>query len=185
MKRDLPLHAGSLRSSGIRRKSRTPKSERCSIHCQNTELQYVSQGANKGLELDSIASTVVKALHLKERYNKFSIPTTMSSRAEDGAAQFFFNNYVIDHSVVSSTFFSRLPDLCAKAPADGALMTTISAIGLASFSNTKRAWDIRHQAALKYATAVRSVNAMIKDSAAAQSDELLTVVVLLAFYEEV
>ncbi|KAL6715362.1 hypothetical protein ACLMJK_007628 [Lecanora helva] len=103
---------------------------------------------------------------------------------EDGAAQFFFNDYVIDRSVVGSAFFSTLPVLLAKAPVNGVLSKIIAAVGLASFSNARRVPDLTQKAAAMYATALRFVNAAIANPVMAKSDDTLIMVLLLALYEE-
>lgn len=113
------------------------------------------------------------------------IPTVPCTFIEDGAACFFFNDYVLDNSVVSSSIFCSLPKYYAQAPADSALSNTIVALGMVCLSNTNRAPELMTIAAPKYAAALKSINAAIRDPVKAQSDQLLLIVMLMALYEEV
>ena len=116
-----------------------------------------------------------------------SVPRALSagSLTQDDAARLFFNDYVVDRSVISSGLFAYIPDIYAKSPTGSALSKTISAVGLASFSNDKRDPQILKAAAGKYAAALRSIYAALADPIHARYDETLMTVLLLALYEEV
>lgn len=104
---------------------------------------------------------------------------------EDGAACFFFNDYVLDRSVISSNIFCSLPEYYAKAPSGSALSNTIAALGMVCLSNTNRAPELMTIAAPRYAAALQSINTAIMDPVQAQSDQMLMIVMLMALYEEV
>ena len=117
--------------------------------------------------------------------DEMSIPRSPYPLIEQAAAQLFFNDYVIDESVVSSAFFTNLPELVVKASAGSAIPNVISAVGMATFSYAKRAPNLVRRASQMYYTALRTINVAMTDPMAILSDDTLVVVLMMTLYEEV
>jgi len=151
-----------------------------SVQTSNERRRLISSS-----KVSSTEVPIVQIENSELQSSKLSLPPSLFYAVENGAARYFFNDHVVDQSVVSSAFFSTLPDLYSKAPVGSALVDGISAAGLACFSQAKKSPNLMSRAALNYAAALRWVNTAIVSPIAARSDETLIVVVLLALYEEV
>lgn len=82
---------------------------------------------------------------------------------EDGTACFFFNDNVLDDSVVFSSIFRAMPKSYAKAPVGSAFSNTTATLGMACLSNANRTPELMAIAAPKYAAALRSINSTMTD----------------------
>ena len=118
-------------------------------------------------------------------FHEMPVPRSPYPLIEQAAARLFFNDFVIDQSVLGSAFYTNLPGLVVKASAGSAISNIISAVGLATFSHAKRAPKLVQRASQMYCAALHSVNLAMADPATMLSDETLAVVLLMTFYEEV
>ncbi|GJN86764.1 hypothetical protein PLIIFM63780_010346 [Purpureocillium lilacinum] len=64
-----------------------------------------------------------------------------------------------------------------------ALLNMAAALGLASFSFTRKSTAMQRAAAAEYSTALQSINHMLADPATATLDSTLAVVILMSFFE--
>jgi len=64
-----------------------------------------------------------------------------------------------------------------------ALLNMAAALGLASFSFTRKSTAMQRAAAAEYSTALQSINRMLADPATATLDSTLAVVILMSFFE--
>ena len=112
------------------------------------------------------------------------IPPSFGFLPDEGAAAFFFDDYLLEDSPTPKNVFDVLPRLYAAAPPDSALSHIVTALGMAGLANAMQVLEIMTRANLKYAQSLKAINSALRDPVEARADETLLVVMLLGLYEE-
>lgn len=132
-----------------------------------------------------------KEIQYKRRIQTYSqVETTFSAllnteRLEENATNFFFNEYVVEKEHAVPNIFHRLPGMYKSSKPSSPLFNILTALGLCCLSNTIQRPQIMLRANTKYAEALKSINASLRDPVLAKDDQTLLVVMLLGLYEEV
>jgi hypothetical protein len=120
------------------------------------------------------------------KYSDWSIeaamtPTyIMTPTLEERGSQFFNT-----HSHVWFKDFDIVESICSQTKRDDHLITSMSALGLASFANSIHAPELMNRARREYVTALRLTNAALKSPTEVQKDSTLFAVMILSIYETV
>ena len=154
---------------------------------QTVKKQYTVSQASNSLSVDVYPTYACNTESEVSRTAKDQdlIPRSLCTFPEDGAACFFFNNYVIEDSAIIHSLYDSLPGIYSKAPAGSALSNTVAALGMACLSNAMKIPEVMTNANSNYVAALRSINAKVRDPIEVKSDQTLMVVMLLGLYEEV
>ena len=108
---------------------------------------------------------------------------TLSPSLDQQALCFFHGNYVLHLGGNSKVHQDYLRFLCNQSVNNGAVFSTLAAVGLAGLANIKNAPEIMMIAREKYALALRLTNAALQDPFEAKSNLTLRAVLLLSMYE--
>ena len=111
------------------------------------------------------------------------ISSSLSVSPEDQAACYFFSNYVFNRSMLRKSYLEYLPEVYGKISPESPLGQIITSLGMGGLANVRNAPDAKAVSTYKYASALRGVNALLRDPARAIEDETLITVLLLSLYE--
>jgi hypothetical protein len=111
------------------------------------------------------------------------IPPNITLRIEFQAPCFFFANYVLDDSSISSGYLNYLPNLCANEAASNFLMDAVTSLGLFGLAMKRHDSNALTSARLKYASALSQLNIALTSNGRALTDQALATVFLLGLYE--
>ena len=111
------------------------------------------------------------------------ISSSLTISPEDQAACYFFSNYVFNRSMVRKSYLEFLPTMYSNDSPESPLWQIVTSLGMAGLANVRNAPDVKAVSTYKYASALRGVNAMLRDPARATDDETLITVLLLSLYE--
>ena len=107
---------------------------------------------------------------------------TLSVSVHDQATCFFFYNFVVVDLGLSRGHLDELPTLI-QCPGNGALVATVTSVGMAALSNTKSAPQVMVAARQSYAKALRLINAALRDPVESKTDQTLSAILLLGLFE--
>lgn len=154
-----------IATSRARSTSRAPSSNESSTNTLlNDEIQTSSEVATS----DSASLSYTK---------------TLTTLPEDLATNYFFRNYVFGEPNLRRGFNAYMPSIFSQVSRDSPLSAAISSIGLAGLANTQNAPGAEIISAQRYASALKGVNADLRDPLRATADETLITVSLLGLYE--
>ena len=111
------------------------------------------------------------------------ISGSLSVSPEDQAACYFFSNYVLMPTHFRKGYMNYLPGLYGNKGPESPLAQMIVSLGMAGLANVRNAPEAKAVSTYKYASALHSVNAMLRDPVRATNDETLVLVLLLSLYE--
>ena len=111
------------------------------------------------------------------------ISNSLSVSPEDQAACFFFSNYVLRVTQSRRGYMSYLPELYESRSSESPLAQMVVSLGMAGLANVRNAPEAKAVSTYKYASALHSVNALLRDPVRATDDETLILVLLLSLYE--
>lgn len=100
------------------------------------------------------------------------------------AADFFFNNFVVEGPILSDNNADFLVGIY-RDHSDSAAFHAIEAVGLAGLSNVSRDYQLRFEAQKRYGQALARTNELLSDAHEATSDLTTMSVLLLGQYENV
>lgn len=104
--------------------------------------------------------------------------------AEDQATCFFFGNYGSSTDMLNTCGnFQYLPEICMTQQVGFPLRQAIAAVGYAGLANFWSASTIMAKANSAYCAALKSVNAALRSSEEAKSDQILATILLLGLWE--
>ena len=104
----------------------------------------------------------------------------LSTPVEEQATCFFFQNYVLDDF---KGYYRYVPSVYSTLPAGCALAEAITSLGMAGIANSKKDTRLMINANFKYTSALRTVNAALRDPCEAKTDQTLVAVMLLGLFE--
>ncbi|MCJ1357609.1 MAG: hypothetical protein MMC33_007605 [Icmadophila ericetorum] len=114
---------------------------------------------------------------------KITLPSSLPNCLEEHARCFFLSNYVVD-DVAYTSHYDCLPRLQSRnSKEDVALSQIIYGLGLLGLSNAKQNPELATLSYARYVSAIRLVNAALRDPSKVKSDETLVSVLLLSLYE--
>jgi hypothetical protein len=113
------------------------------------------------------------ALSMVPRYN---MSPTIEQRAR---------GYFQTHSATWLRNYDLMDDLVSQAHGDEHLLATMSAVGLASFSNAVFSSELMTRARKEYVTALRLTNAALRSPTEVKKDSTLFAVMILSIFETV
>ena len=161
-------------SQDVRRKARVR---------QNPSIQQTSREASAPSEIfTDLVPSASSSTNSPQPSNLRLSPRTLSDSITDRAKCFFFYNFVVADQGLSKGHLDELPALVQRW-GNGALMTTITSVGLAGLSNTKHAPQVMVTARQIYARALRLTNAALRDPIESKTDQTLSAVMLLGLFE--
>lgn len=156
------------------------------------ESTRIIRRARQPLQVDQVRrcqstaskSSLVENLHLYpvEKHAKAVIPA-LTPAIENLGAQFFFQKFVSNEIPVTTNFNSWLMQSYNTDGKDGALRSTIEAIGLSAICNISYAPSMETKAKQQYNVAMRSLRCLLSDVTSASLDSTLMTVILLGQYE--
>ena len=109
-------------------------------------------------------------------------PRPLSTSISDRAKCYFFHNFVVVDQGISKGHLDELPAL-VKHYGNGALMATVTCVGMAGLANTRHAPQVMFAARQIYARALRLINAALRDPIESKTDQTLSAVLLLGLFE--
>ncbi|ROW08255.1 hypothetical protein VMCG_03280 [Cytospora schulzeri] len=111
-----------------------------------------------------------------------SLTRSLQQPLGEMAADFFFNNFVVEGPILSDNNADFLVSVYRDHP-ESAAFHAIEAIGLAGLSNVSRDHQLRLEAQRRYGKALARTNNMLCDTAQATSDLAAMAVLLLGQFE--